>query len=102
MASGGSDTATHATSPTPCSSRPLRVASRERAEATRRQSFLGATRWDVEAVLGTGHIKERVEDIPGVPSKVVLAKARRLINRKVIKGCDCGCRGDFEEVANGG
>lgn len=76
----------------------IKVASRERAEAHGRLRFLGAIRWDIEAVLATGHIKERVEDFPGVPSKVVLAKAKRLINRKVISGCDCGCRGDFEIV----
>lgn len=30
------------------------------------------------------------------PYKVVLAKARQLINRKLLSGCGCGCRGDFE------
>src|SRR5678815_4892395 len=30
------------------------------------------------------------------PEKVVLAKLRRLINRGLITGCGCGCRGDFE------
>lgn len=29
------------------------------------------------------------------PDKVVLAKARRLIRRGLMDGCDCGCRGDF-------
>lgn len=32
----------------------------------------------------------------GFPPKVVLAKARRLIRRNLLDGCDCGCRGDFE------
>jgi len=32
---------------------------------------------------------------PSVPEKVILAKLRRLINRDVIDGCACGCRGDF-------
>ena len=31
-----------------------------------------------------------------VPDKLVLSKARRLINRGVLDGCTCGCRGDFE------
>lgn len=31
-----------------------------------------------------------------VPHKLVLSKARRLINRGVLDGCACGCRGDFE------
>lgn len=57
-----------------------------------------ATRWDVEAALGGLPLPRdfAVQDVPGVPSKVVLAKAKRLINRKVIDGCPCGCRGDFE------
>ena len=62
-----------------------------------------ATRWDVAAVLA-GHPDE-VEfpprDYPNLPEKVVLAKARKLIRRKLIDGCDCGCRGDFEVTAAG-
>lgn len=30
------------------------------------------------------------------PEKVVLAKMRRLIAKGLVKGCPCGCRGDFE------
>ncbi len=44
-------------------------------------------RWDVRATL---------EAMVGpVPEKVLLAKARRLIGRDVLHGCDCGCRGDW-------
>lgn len=32
----------------------------------------------------------------GTPDKVVLAKMRRLIDRGLVDGCPCGCRGDFE------
>lgn len=32
----------------------------------------------------------------GFPEKVVLAKARKLILQKKLRGCFCGCRGDFE------
>ena len=32
---------------------------------------------------------------PAVPPKVLLAKCRSLIKRKLIEGCACGCRGDF-------
>lgn len=32
---------------------------------------------------------------PGVPDKIVLAKMGRLIRRKLVDGCACGCRGDF-------
>lgn len=31
----------------------------------------------------------------GFPEKVVLAKLRKLVRQKVIRGCACGCRGDF-------
>lgn len=34
--------------------------------------------------------------MPIFPSEVILAKARALIRRGLITGCDCGCRGDFE------
>lgn len=30
------------------------------------------------------------------PNKVVRAKMRALVKRKLVGGCDCGCRGDFE------
>lgn len=42
-----------------------------------------ATRWSMK------------EHLPLAPDKVVLAKAKALIRRKVIDGCTCGCRGDF-------
>lgn len=57
-----------------------------------------ATRWDVEATLAglpTPRDFDTYPEIPGVPSKVVLAKARRLIRRGLLHGCACGCRGDF-------
>ncbi len=31
----------------------------------------------------------------GVPEKLFLAKARKLILRKKLHGCPCGCRGDY-------
>jgi len=37
---------------------------------------------------------------PSVPEKVILAKLRRLINRDVIDGCACGCRGDFRVLTS--
>lgn len=40
--------------------------------------------WDVQGQLAS------------VPPKVVLAKLRSMIKRKLISGCACGCRGDFE------
>lgn len=31
----------------------------------------------------------------GTPPKLVLAKMRMMIRRKIVDGCPCGCRGDF-------
>lgn len=58
---------------------------------------IGASRWDVAAVL-SGHPEDvgvSVVDYPGMPDKVVLAKARKLVRRGLVDGCACGCRGDF-------
>jgi hypothetical protein len=60
-----------------------------------------ATRWHVGMVLGGLPLQPFVDEVPGVPAKVVLAKARRLIRRGLLSGCDCGCRGDFELTAKG-
>lgn len=39
--------------------------------------------WDFEDIL------------PDVPHKVIRAKCKSLIRRKLLQGCTCGCRGDF-------
>lgn len=36
-----------------------------------------------------------------IPAKLVLAKMRMLIRRKLVSGCGCGCRGDFEITEKG-
>lgn len=58
---------------------------------------IGATRWDLAAVLA-GH----PEDVGGspvayaeMPDNLLLAKAKRLIGRGLLDGCACGCRGSF-------
>lgn len=33
---------------------------------------------------------------PGTPEKLARAKMKSLIKRKLVSGCYCGCRGDFE------
>lgn len=33
---------------------------------------------------------------PGTPPKLALAKMRQMLRRGLVKGCGCGCRGDFE------
>jgi hypothetical protein len=63
-----------------------------------------AMRSDVARVLGglpVGRDVEWVDEVPGVPWKVVLAKFRRAKNRGLVDGCDCGCRGDFELTDKG-
>ena len=40
------------------------------------------------------------ERLPEFPPKVVLAKLHALVRRKVLDGCDCGCRGDFLIIAD--
>lgn len=58
------------------------------------------SRWNVRSVLA-GH-PEHVDDYtvpheyPGLPDKVVLAKARQLLKASIIDGCPCGCRGDYD------
>jgi len=45
-----------------------------------------ATLWDVQEALSQ------------FPPKVVLAKLRSAVKRGLLKGCTCGCRGEFEIV----
>ncbi|OSC76466.1 hypothetical protein B5180_01545 [Streptomyces sp. BF-3] len=59
-------------------------------EAVRRTTPVGTSwrmRWDVHTEL---------ESVFGpIPDNLFMAKARRLIDRGLIGGCPCGCRGDF-------
>ena len=49
-----------------------------------------------------GKLVERKDLFPlGTPHKVVRAKVRSLVRRKLMGGCDCGCRGDFEITDKG-
>lgn len=43
-----------------------------------------STIWDIQG------------ELPQFPKKVVIAKLRSMVKRKLINGCVCGCRGDFE------
>lgn len=45
-----------------------------------------STLWDVQQALSQ------------YPPRVVLAKLRSMTRRKIIDGCCCGCRGDFELI----
>ena len=37
----------------------------------------------------------------GIPDKLVLAKMRKLVYKRLVSGCICGCRGDFELTEKG-
>lgn len=37
----------------------------------------------------------------GTPEKLVLAKMRSLISRRLVDGCPCGCLGDFKLTSKG-
>lgn len=41
------------------------------------------------------------EKFPNFPFKVVASKLSRLLKRRLVTGCDCGCRGDWELTAAG-
>ena len=40
-------------------------------------------------------LRDTQRELPQFPEKVVRAKLASMVRRKVIKGCACGCRGDF-------
>ena len=55
------------------------------------------------ATTGTGYGMPTVQDAvrPGTPYKLQRAKMRQLLNRGLIHGCACGCRGDWEITDKG-
>ena len=51
---------------------------------------------------GEGHSMPTVQDVMiGIPEVYQRAKMRRLIKRGLVRGCGCGCRGDFEITPKG-
>lgn len=51
-----------------------------------KQGGCWASRWEIYA------------KFPGFPEKVVQAKLRRMVYKKRLGGCACGCRGDFHRL----
>ena len=42
------------------------------------------------------HVQAELETVLGpIPENLFMAKARKLIARRLMGGCDCGCRGDW-------
>jgi hypothetical protein len=68
-----------------------------------------ATRQGQRTCLWYGHFKDSDPDIgdvyyafpAGTPQKRIFAKMRSLYKRGLVKGCPCGCRGDFEITDKG-
>ena len=50
--------------------------------------------------LGANVWTEIMPRLPEFPEKVVLAKVRSMMKRGIIKGCPCGCRGDWLPGSN--
>jgi len=52
---------------------------------------------------GKGYSMPTVADAmpEGTPEKLQLAKMKNLIEKELVIGCDCGCRGDFEITLEG-
>jgi hypothetical protein len=38
---------------------------------------------------------------PNTPEKIIIQKMAKLIKRKLVSGCGCGCRGDYEITNKG-
>ncbi len=75
----------------------IRDATRIRGEVEGCEWTIGASRWDVAAVLAgdPDSVGTSPCDYPDVPEQAVLTKAQSLLDRGQIDGCACGCRGDF-------
>ncbi|MGW0757120.1 hypothetical protein ACWD1Y_11630 [Streptomyces sp. NPDC002814] len=46
--------------------------------------------WDVQTALETV--------LGPIPNKLFLAKVRKLFAKRLLGGCDCGCRGDYHLI----
>lgn len=66
----------------------LRIVDRLSRDGSWGASWGAAPRWVLRM--------EVQDEMPDVPWKVLLAKARSLIKRRLMTGCGCGCRGDYE------
>lgn len=63
--------------------------------------MLGAVVLDIIArnsMLGAAWSTICERSFPDVPEKVVRAKLRSLTKRGLLRGCTCGCRGDFGPI----
>ena len=51
----------------------------------------------VKRVMGqyNAHRQDIADQFPEFPEKVVRAKLQKLVNRKILDGCTCGCYGGF-------
>lgn len=62
---------------------------------------IGCTHW-WDGISGEARARSVRNAMPaGTPERLALAKLGRLVQRGLIDGCDCGCRGDWELTAKG-
>ena len=56
----------------------------ELIDSVKAKTGIWLTIWDIQQAL------------PNFPMKVILAKLRRMVSKRHITGCPCGCYGGFE------
>ncbi len=56
-------------------------------------------RWDIADTLSASGVEFPGGD--GDRDRLMLAKLKRLVDRGLLDGCPCGCRGDFELTPTG-
>lgn len=78
----------------------LRIAAHAGKDYDRESLFGGSFTWPQKGGRWAG-TRDLQEWYPTIPRKVLVAKAGQLIKRKLLDGCACGCRGDFEITALG-
>lgn len=73
------------------------------AEVAARGTCHGATAGHHDLLPREGYMPT-VRDVPqlaALPERLLLAKMEMLIRAKLVDGCSCGCRGDFEITGKG-
>lgn len=72
----------------------------------RQHGGIGCTHWEYleghDVKVKSHNIRTVVNAMPPTtPPRLVLAKMQSLVNRGLVDGCDCGCRGDWELTDEG-
>lgn len=68
----------------------------------REHGGIGCTHWEYLEDRESHNLRTVVNAMPrSTPPRLVLAKMQSLVNRGLVDGCDCGCRGDWELTDDG-